>query len=163
MTDNAPRFMVDSNAGKLAKWLRMMGYDTVFFREGGDREMLERARAEDRIVLTRDTHILQRRVVAGGEVKALLLRDDDPERQLKQVVKTFGLEYFHRPFSLCVECNQPLLPAAPEEVRESVPPYVFRKHQKFFRCPVCRRIYWEGSHKGAVEARLKKLMEEENQ
>lgn len=156
------RFIVDSNAGKLATWLRMIGYDTVFFSQGSDRDLLDRALAERRILLTRDTRIFQRKIVASGEVTAVLLQDDDPEKQLKQVVDTLNLDVFHKPLSVCLKCNEPLVPAAPQEVKDLVPPYVFKKQTRFFRCPVCRRVYWEGSHQKAMESRLKRLLEAGN-
>lgn len=150
--------MVDSNAGKLSRWLRLIGYDTEYFSAGPDKEMIDRARSEDRIVLTRDTRILRRRAIVNGQVKALLLKDDDPENQLKQVVNAFNLDYSHKPLSLCLECNRTLVAVTPQEAHDLVPPHVFQAHKEFFRCPVCRRIYWAGSHKRSMEAKLKKLM-----
>lgn len=156
------RFMVDYNAGKLARWLRMTGYDTAYFREGSDAQMLEKARVEDRIVLTRDTSIIKRKLVTGGSVKALLLKDDDPKKQFRQVAEDLKLDYFYKPLSLCLGCNEPLAPASPEEVRGKVPPYVFNRHTQFFCCPRCSSVYWAGSHKKAIEDKLKMLAEEEN-
>ncbi|MBI4331859.1 MAG: Mut7-C RNAse domain-containing protein [Chloroflexi bacterium] len=155
-----PRFIVDSNAGKLARWLRLIGYDTLYYREGPDRDMLATAIAEDRIVLTRDTRIFEQKVITGGRIKAILLEDDSTEKQLKQVTSALNLDLFHHPLSRCLECNAPLAPAAPEEVRDIVPPFVFKKQTRFFRCPACHRVYWEGSHKKAIETRLKKLVGE---
>lgn len=152
-----PCFIVDSNAGKLARWLRLMGYDAVYFPNGPDDELLNRAIAEGRIVLTRDTHIVKRGIVSSGGVKAVLLKDDDPRKQLRQVINTLGLDCLHRPFSLCLECNILLTERKPEEVRELVPPHVYKMHNRFLQCPSCCRVYWEGSHKCAMEKELKSL------
>ncbi len=154
--------MVDSNAGKLARWLRITGYDTAYFREGTDAQMLDKARVEDRVVLTRDASIVKRKLVTGGSVKAVLLKDDDPKKQFRQVAGDLKLDYFYKPLSLCLGCNEPLAPVPPEEVREKVPPHVFTSHRQFFHCPRCSRVYWAGSHKKAIEDKLKMLAEEEN-
>ncbi len=154
------RFIADANVGKLARLLRMMGYDTAYFGDGSDSKMLEKARDEKRTVLTRDTNIPNRRLVTGGSVRAVLLQHDDPEKQLRQVISTLKLDYSHRPLSLCLQCNEPLIPVEPEAVKDIVPPYVFKKQKQFFRCPRCQRVYWGGSHKEAIEAKLRELKEE---
>ena len=84
-------FIVDSNAGKLARWLRMMGYDTLFFSDIEDRHLVDMAMKEVRVVVTRDTQIAKRRVAANGSLKVILSRDDDPKQQLLQVLKELNL------------------------------------------------------------------------
>lgn len=152
---------MDNNAGKLARWLRAAGYDSLYFRDGSDNEMLKRAQAENRILLTRDTRIIKRKVAAAGIVKVILLKDDAPEKQLRQVVNALNLGYLHKPFSLCLECNLPLVERKLEEVRDMVPPYVFKTQRRYFQCPSCRRIYWGGSHKHAMEQTLRRLASED--
>ncbi len=152
-----PRFIVDSNAGKLARWLRVMGYDAVYFPNGSDSEMLDRAVAEGRVLLTRDTHIIKRGIASSGRVKVVLLRDDDPAKQLRHVITTLGLDCLHRAFSLCLECNTPLTERKPEEVKDLVPPHVYKTQTRYLQCPSCHRVYWGGSHKRAMEKELKSL------
>ena len=74
------KFMVDTNVGKLARWLRMMGYDAAFFTDGDDAEMIATALREDRVIITRDSHIMKRGVVTSGRLRAILVRSDEPER-----------------------------------------------------------------------------------
>jgi len=89
---NKPRFIVDNNVGKLAKWLRMMGYDAVFFGGSDDAYLVAEALAEGRIILTRDTHIMERGVITSGRLKALLINSDKPESQIRQVINTLNLD-----------------------------------------------------------------------
>ncbi|MEW6033554.1 MAG: Mut7-C RNAse domain-containing protein [Chloroflexota bacterium] len=152
-----PKFIVDRNVGKLTRWLRMMGYDALLFDGPDDGAMVKAALAEGRVVLTRDTQVMQRRVVASGELRALLLRSDDPARQLQQVVMGLGLDYRFRPFSVCLECNRPLETRGKDEVRRLVPSYVFRTQEQYMQCPACRRVYWRGTHWEAMERVLRRL------
>ncbi len=149
-------FIVDSNAGKLARWLRMMGYDTLFFNSIEDGRLVDIALKEARVVVTRDTQIAKRRVAANGNVKVILSRDDDPKRQLLQVMKELNLDCRETQFTRCLECNQRLLPRSKEDVQDLVPPYVFRTQTQYMQCPSCRRVYWQGTH----WQRMKQALEE---
>ncbi len=155
---NALKFVVDSNVGKLAKWLRIMGYDTRFFDGSDDSHLVAIAQAEDRVILTRDTQIMERRVVTRGQLKAILIQSDEPELQLHQVIDTLDLECRFRPFTICLECNQPLVERSKEQVKELVPPYVFQTQSQFMECPACHRIYWRGTHWQAMTKKLKRFM-----
>jgi uncharacterized protein with PIN domain len=154
---DTPKFVVDHNVGKLARWLRLMGYDARFFRGGSDAELVALALKEGRIIMTRDTRIMQRRLVTKGKLKALLIESDQPERQLRQLIDSLHLDYRFNPFSLCLECNQPLVERRKAEVKELVPPYVFKTQEQFRQCPKCQRIYWRGTHWRAMTQRLEGL------
>ncbi len=156
-----PRFIVDHNVGKLAKWLRIMGYDALLFRGADDGRLIDIALKEGRVILTKDTQLMRRRVITGGRLKAILVEDDNPEQQLRQVVRTLDLDYNFRPFSLCLECNRPLIPRTKEEVQDLVPPYVYRTQEQYMRCPACQRIYWRGTHWQAMTANLSRMMSSE--
>jgi len=149
-------FIVDSNVGKLARWLRIMGYDTVFFNAGNDSRMVAIALAEQRVILTRDTQIIKRRVVTNGQLKVLLIQSDKPELQMHQVIEALHLECQFNPFTLCLECNQPLVEKSKQQVKELVPHYVFQTQDQYMECPVCHRIYWRGTHWQAMTKRLRK-------
>ncbi len=151
------KFIVDVNVGKLARWLRMMGYDTRFFSGGDDAQLVATALAEGRVVLTRDTQIMIRRVVTSGQLRAILIGSDRPEQQMQQVVETLGLDCQFRPFAICLECNQPLVERSREQVRELVPPHVFQTQSQFMECPACCRIYWRGTHWEAMTKKLEKF------
>ena len=140
------RFIADVNVGRLAKWLRALGYDTLFFKEIDDDSLVRIGLAEGRVVLTRDSRLMERRVAALGTLKAILIRAEEVPLQLKQVVESLGLDCRRRPFSLCLECNQGLESVPRKEVRSQVPPYVFETQPSFHRCPSCRKVYWQGTY-----------------
>ncbi|MBA7484501.1 hypothetical protein ES707_20028 [subsurface metagenome] len=154
------KFIVDNNVGKLAKWLRIMGYDTIFFDGPDDSRMVAKALAEGRVILTRDTGIMKRGLVTSGRLKAILISSEEPEKQMRQVIKTLNLDCQFRPFALCLECNQPLVEKNKDQVKDRVPPYVFQTKSQYVECPACHRIYWRGTHWQAMTKKLKKLMNE---
>jgi len=154
VTEN-PRFIVDHNVGKLARWLRMMGYDTRFFSGDNDSRMVALAHEEGRVILTRDTQIMRRRLVTNGQIKAILIKDDKPEIQMHQVIATLNLDPQLRPFSICLECNQLLRERSQPQVKDMVPPYVFQTQSQYMECPSCHRIYWRGTHWQAMSRKLK--------
>ncbi len=144
--------------GKLAKWLRIMGYDTRFFDGSNDSHLIAIALAEDRVILTRDTQIMRRRLVTSGQLKAILIQSDEPERQIQQVINTLNLDSQFKPFSICLECNQPLVERSKQQVKDLVPPYVFQTQEQYMECPACHRIYWRGTHWQAMTKKLKHLV-----
>jgi len=153
------KFIADNNAGKLARWLRMIGYDTLLFKEKDDGKMIEIALKEGRVILTKDTQIIRRRLVTDGKLKAIFIEHDDPKIQLQQIVKTLNLNYHFRPFSLCLDCNQTLIPRSKDEVQSLVPSYVFKTQEQYMECPSCHRIYWQGTHWQAMVKELENLAE----
>ena len=152
------KFIVDNNVGKLAKWLRMMGYDTLFFGGGDDSRMVATALAEDRVMLTRDTQIMKRGAVTSGRLKAVLIRSDESERQMRQVIETLNLDCQFGLFTICLECNQPLEERSRQQVKARVPPFVFQTQRQYMECPACGRIYWKGTHWQAMTKKLEKFM-----
>jgi len=155
---NAPKFIVDTNVGKLVKWLRIIGYDTLFFNGSDDSYMIATALTEGRVILTRDTQIMKRRVVTSGRLKAVFIQSDRPELQMRQVRDTLNLDCRFRPFAICLECNQPLLERSKQQVKDLVPPYVFQTQSQYMECPACHRIYWRGTHWQAMTRKLERFM-----
>ncbi len=153
-----PKFIVDNNVGKLAKWLRMTGYDTLFFTGDDDWQMVRTALAEGRVILTRDTQIMKRGVVTSGRLKAILIKSDEPEQQVRQVVESLNLDCQFGLFTICLECNQPLEERSKQQVQDLVPPYVFQTQSQYMECPACHRIYWRGTHWRAMNKKLEKFM-----
>ena len=151
------KFIVDNNVGKLVKLLRIMGYDVLFFNGSDDSTMVSIALTEDRVILTRDTQIMKRRLITSGRLKAVLITSDDAEQQIHQVIETLNLDCRFKPFTLCLECNQPLLERSKEQVKDLVPPYVFKTQNQYMECPACHRIYWRGTHWQAMTKRLESL------
>jgi uncharacterized protein len=151
------KFIVDENVGKLTRRLRMLGYDTVFFRGDRDGDMIAIALAEDRVILTRDTHVLEWGLVKKGAVRAVLVESDDPELQTLQVIRGFHLSLSANLFSRCLECNLPLHSIDKEAVAGRVPAYVFKTQERFLECPGCHRTYWRGTHWQSMMLRLSRL------
>jgi len=137
-----PRFVLDVHLGKLARNLRMAGFDTLYRNDYRDGELVTAALAEQRIILTRDRGLLKRREVTHG----YFVRHTDAQGQLAEVVRALQLEAHLRPFSRCRECNTLLQETSKAEVLARLPTKVRAAHERFRRCPGCNRVYWEGSH-----------------
>lgn len=151
------KFLCDDNLGKLARYLRMMGYDTYFRSSISDAELLAVMFKQNRFVLTRDNNL-----VKSIELdRYLLIETDSPDEQLKSVIVQKKLqidksEYFSR----CFECNEICIDVSGEDIINEVFPYLIKIHQSFKRCPVCRRIYWQGSHYKHMEDKLQTIINE---
>ena len=139
------RFIVDNNVGRLAVWLRALGYDTAYIDPIEDGDLVEIARREGRTILTKDTGILRRRLITSGEARAIRVYGDDWRDQLAQVVRELGLRSTPQ-FTRCIECNTPLEPRTKDEARVHVPPYVHETQTSFLACSTCGRHYWQGTH-----------------
>ena len=140
-----PRFVADCNVGRLARWLRALGYDASYHARIEDAALVREAAAENRVLLTRDRDLLQRRVIQSGSVRAILIRDDAVTAQLRQVFAELGLD-LEQSLSRCIECNAELEPRDAENVADRVPPFVRRTQTNYSECPGCGRIYWAGTH-----------------
>jgi uncharacterized protein len=143
MGASSPKFIADCMLGKLARGLRALGFDAAYERRIEDGELIERARADGRILLTRDTRLVKRR----GLPPHLLVLSAEPAAQIRQTIEVFDLEVDPGVFlSRCLLCNVATAPIPREEAKEEVPPYVHRTQSRFARCPQCRRIYWRATH-----------------
>jgi len=141
------RFVLDGHLGRLAAYLRMVGFDARWRNECGDEELARIAAEEHRILLTRDRGLLKRRAVTHG----YWMREVDPKRQLAEVLRRFDLARSVAPFRRCLRCNDPLQPVRKELVAETLPPRVSERQHEFVRCPACARVYWKGSHHRRME------------
>ena len=144
------RFIADTMLGKLAKWLRIMGVDVVYDPHRPAQQLLWYAEQEDRILLTRDHRIVQRR----GAPRRLLIESDYYHEQARQVVEAFGLDRGLQTFTRCLRCNTPLRDVAKQAVMGKVPPYVYSIHTEFKCCAVCDQIYWAGTHRDNMRRQL---------
>ena len=140
IADPAPRFVVDAMLGRLARWLRVLGYDALYSADAEDSALVRRAMADDRILLTRDVELARRR-----GVRVLLISDDRVENQLHEVAKSLSLTA-REAFSRCLNCNARLVDSDRAQARDLVPPYVFATQTRFRRCPNCGKVYWRGTH-----------------
>ena len=137
------KFITDASLGKLAKWLRLLGYDTVVFPNQAGREMLRQADAEGRIVLTRRRDMTQRQF--SGHL--FLITGVDIASQLNDVISIYSLKVDQQKmFGICLKCNEKLYPVVREQVRDLVPPFVFENCTEYNQCPRCHNVYWAGTH-----------------
>jgi uncharacterized protein with PIN domain len=151
-----PRFVLDVHLGRLARYLRMAGFDAWWSADARD-EALARASSEARrILLTRDQGLLKRREVTHG----YWLRETDPARQLAEVFRRFDLSRSAAPFRRCLRCNELLEPVARAQVVARLPPRVRERHDAYRRCPSCDRIYWAGSHQRRMALLLDAVLAE---
>jgi uncharacterized protein with PIN domain len=150
------KFIADSMLGRLARWLRLLGFDTSYSPHIEDDLLIKTAREEDRVLLTRDTRIVKRR----GVKEFLLLEENDTFEQLKKVIETFDLLPEDREdpcpicFIRCSLCNSLLEDIPKEDAKPHVPEYVYQTSESFRKCPSCGKFYWRGTH---YELLLKKL------
>jgi uncharacterized protein with PIN domain len=136
------KFILDVHLGRLAKYLRLCGFDTLFSSFYEDREIIDTALKEKRIILTRDKQLLKDRRVTHG----YWIRSQDHNEQLEEVFCRFDLKDRLALFSRCISCNTPLEEVKKEEIQDRLMADTSRYFSKFTRCPVCDRIFWEGSH-----------------
>jgi len=150
------RLIADAMLGKLAKWLRVLGFDVTYERRIEDQVLVRRAKNEGRDILTRDRRLVQRRW--GNSIRFIVIEDDLWPNQVRQVVRELGRPPRKQVLSRCLRCNEPLNSFRRKEAAARVPPYVHRTQKRFFQCPSCRRIYWRGTHQKRILNRLKKIL-----
>lgn len=153
MSEPAPRFLVDRMLGKLAKWLRILGYDAAYLPQLSPEGVLREGRRQGRIILTRDTRLLRRKDVPP----LVFVQSDHFREQLRQVVHTCHLDPQRQLLSRCTACNLVLEEVAKEKVQDQVPEYVWQTQEEFCRCPQCHRIYWGATHREHVLDELRHL------
>ncbi len=137
-----PGFILDVHLGRLAKYLRLCGFDTLYSRFFEDHEIIETALRENRIILTRDRQLIKNSRVTHG----YWIRSQDHKEQLTEVFRRFDLRERLALFSRCINCNAPLEEVRKEEIIDRLQADTSTYFSKFKRCPVCDRLYWEGSH-----------------
>ena len=147
-----PRFVVDVNLGRLARLLRLLGFDVRFDPDLGDAALAEISQAEHRILLTRDRGLLKRRNVTHG----LFVRQDRPIDQAVAILHRLDLHARLAPFSRCLRCGGELAPVAKHDVLDRLEPLTRKHMHTFHRCVSCAHLYWKGSH----HAQLAALVEE---
>lgn len=155
---DVPRFLADTMLGRLARWLRVLGYDTAYDRVSpDDKVMVEQAIREHRRLLTRDRYLVQRRSLRE---RATLVTSDELGEQLLQLNRELPLDLTPDVRSArCVWCNLVLEPIPPETAAPLVPAFVAGRHDRFARCPGCEKIYWPGTHWTNLLTRLARLRE----
>jgi uncharacterized protein with PIN domain len=146
-----PIFLLDNHLGRLAAYLRMLGFDSLYRNDFQDDELASIASQSDRVLLTRDLRLLMRKVVRRG----YWLRSKDPREQVLEVVQRFRLADQIEPFKRCIRCNELLLPVEKEQVMSQLEPLTRKYFNEYRICTGCGQVYWQGSH----YERMKKFIE----
>lgn len=149
------KFLADEMLGKLARWLRMIGVDVYYQNQIKDEKLIQIARNENRIILTRDTRLIKNL----EPVEYLFIHDDYLDEQFSECLKRFpGIKNEERPLSRCVECNTPLKEIDKESVKGRVWPFVYQTQDNFTECEKCKKIYWRATHVNKILDRINRLL-----
>lgn len=152
--DTTARFIADAMLGKLAHWLRLLGFDCTYEREIADAELVRRGIEQDRVVLTRD-HALPDEWRAPG---ICVVRAERTFEQLDEVVRRFDLARALRPFTRCSACNERLCEADAADLTGRAPAGILATHDRLLECPGCKRVYWKGSHTRRIQGVVDRLL-----
>ena len=147
------KFIADVMLGRLAKWLRILGYDTLYDSNFTDDELFFKAHQEKRILLTRDSDLAQRM----NPKYCFFINEQAVRKQVKQVIARYHLNTEQYLFTRCTLCNEPIHPIAKESVEGRIPQFVYNSVNEFYFCERCDKIYWAGSHIKQVRDLLSKL------
>ncbi len=151
------RFVLDTHLGKLASYLRMLGFDALYENNYGDDTLAKISAREHRLLLTRDRGLLKRKEVTHG----YYVRNTSPYSQVVEVLRRFHLFSSIKPFQRCLHCNGFLEPVEKKEIENRLPPKVREHNNKFHRCENCHRVYWEGTHYEQMKKFIDKIRREE--
>ena len=147
------KFIADTMLGKLSKWLRILGFDTLYYHNKEDDKLLELALSENRLILTRKTSLKEREDIKH---QLLFIINNDPLKQLKEVLQHYNLTIdAHNIFTLCLICNRKLAAFPAELAKDRVPEYVATTEKTFFICPHCNKVFWRGTHYKNMLNRIK--------
>ncbi|NOR51920.1 MAG: twitching motility protein PilT [Gammaproteobacteria bacterium] len=151
------KFVLDGHLAKLARYLRMAGFDTLHDNDYSDSDIAKISVSEKRIVLTRDRGLLKQRIITHGRY----VRNIDPHKQLKEIVAWLNLSRSMKPFTRCTHCNGLLQEVDKSDVEDQLEPDTGKYYQQFWRCDECGHIYWKGSHYQKMKLMISELEEQE--
>ena len=150
-----PAFVLDTQLGKLARHMRMIGLDTLYQNDYQDQEIIQISRKENRIILTRDVSLLKNKSVTRG----IWIRSTKSREQLREVIQRLDLKSQIQPFQRCLECNGGIVSIEKDLVIERIPPRTVQYFNDFFQCLDCGKIYWKGSHFQKMQNWIKELID----
>ena len=148
------RFVLDNHLGKLATYLRLLGFDALYRNDYDDEALVQLSVEEKRILLSRDRDLLKRKQITHG----YCVQATDPEQQLIEVIRRFDLAKAAKPFNRCLPCNNLLESVSKGEVSDRLPPKVREHYNEFLICRGCNRIYWKGSHYDRMAEFVNKIL-----
>jgi len=148
------KFIVDCMLGKLAKWLKILGFDTMYFSKIEDSELLALAQKEKRVLLTRDNGLIEK----SRDIERLFIKSEEWNSQVKQVLDEFELWQAVRPYSRCIECNVGLKDLEKAQAKNLVTPFVYAQADSFALCPRCGRVFWKGTHHKDMEFKIEEIL-----
>ncbi|MCP4125589.1 MAG: Mut7-C ubiquitin/RNAse domain-containing protein [Gammaproteobacteria bacterium] len=141
-----PSFVVDVNLGRLARYLRLLGFDTMYRNDYVDQDLVAISSGHGRILLTRDRNLLKYAAITHG----CYIHNTEPLRQIKEVILRLDLFSSATPFRRCVRCNGLLQPVEKSEIEERLPPLTRKYYEMFWMCGDCSQIFWKGAHYGRM-------------
>lgn len=146
------RFICDEQLGRLAKWLRLQGFDTLYECPVEDQRLLALAQVENRFILTRDRKLSTKTLWSD----LVVIENTEYPKQLLELKKKVHLPKA-KPFSRCLVCNETIVSVSKDTIKSRVPDEVYKSYDEFYTCPVCKKVYWQGSHVAASKKRLRLL------
>ena len=149
-----PNFILDNHLGKLATYLRILGFDAMYDKDYQDDDLENDAVKFNRILLTRDRQLLMRKNIRFG----YLVRSLEPEVQTREVIQRFELTGIIKPFNRCLRCNQKLIIVEKEDILQRLEPKTKKYFHNFRICTECERVYWKGSHYDRMEERIAEII-----
>jgi uncharacterized protein with PIN domain len=153
------RFVLDVHLGRLTRYLRLLGFDTLYRNDYADPELARISRLERRILLTRDRVLLKRGEITHG----YYVRETDPRRQTQEILARFDLYRAARPFRRCLDCNGSVRAVRKEQVFDRLAPDTRRYFDRFWLCDGCQRVYWQGSHHEHMRIMVQALLSASDQ
>ncbi|MBI3991053.1 MAG: Mut7-C RNAse domain-containing protein [Candidatus Omnitrophica bacterium] len=147
------KFILTKELGRLVKWLRILGFDTIYYNQDKPSSLIIQALRDERIILTRNQHLPKDR-----GLKIMLIKNEKIKKQVEETLKILEIRLEpEKMFTRCILCNTLLVEIAKEKVKDKVPEYVFKTQENFITCPECKRIYWQGTHWGNVQKTLEDI------